>query len=228
VIATSGDSRLGGDDFDNVIVQWLVDQYALTDKEGAKDLLSKPMVVSRLREAAEAAKLKLSTEQEVIISIPFIQGERSLECRLTRRRFESLSKELITRLMKPLREVALMSGINLPGESGQLGIDEDMYDESLDEMPAAAVSQLSGKQLESGAAATAAAAGGGGFVGPTTGSKTEVGMSVSELKRMQTEGRRLAKIEKKVKGSTTKELRRLQKELKDSTLAAFPGGQVRY
>jgi hypothetical protein len=223
VIATSGDSRLGGDDFDNVIVQWLVDQYALTDKEGAKDLLSKPMVVSRLREAAEAAKLKLSTEQEVIISIPFIQGERSLECRLTRRRFESLSKELITRLMKPLREVALMSGINLPGESGQLGIDEDMYDESLDELPAAAVSQLSGKQQESGAAA----AGGGGVVGPTAGSKTEVGMSVSELKRMQTEGRRLAKIEKKVKGSTTKELRRLQKELKDSTLAAFPGGQVR-
>ena len=111
-----------------------------------------------------------------------------------------------------------MSGINLPGESGQLGIDEDMYDESLDEMPTA-VTQLSRKQQESGAAAA------GGVVSPT-GSKTEVSMSVSELKRMQTEGRRLAKIEKKVKGSTTKELRRLQKELKDSTLASFPGGQV--
>ena len=80
VIATSGDPHLGGDDFDQVIVEWIVDQYAITtgDKEGAKELLSHPDTLWRLTEAATSAKIALSSEQSVTVNLPLLQGDKGL------------------------------------------------------------------------------------------------------------------------------------------------------
>jgi hypothetical protein len=234
VISTSGDPRLGGDDFDAVIVDWLVEQFALKDKEGAKTLLNNPMRGSRLFDAADAAKLTLSTEQAVNISLPFLLGSEGLECTLTRRRFESLSKQLLSRLLKPLREVALMSGINLPGESGLIGIDEDMYTEgNEDEEEEEGESQ--GADVSGGRSSSIRPTSASTSTSTSTGAKDSataavplMSLSIAQMRKQQLEGRRMAKIEKKVKGSTTKELRRLQKQMMDSTIASFPGGQVRY
>ena len=80
VIATSGDPHLGGDDFDQVIVDWIIDQYALStgDKEGAKELLSHPETLWRLTEAATMAKIALSSEQSVTVNLPLLRGDKGL------------------------------------------------------------------------------------------------------------------------------------------------------
>ncbi|KAJ1430280.1 Hsp70 protein-domain-containing protein, partial [Ochromonadaceae sp. CCMP2298] len=119
VIATNGDSHLGGDDFDYVVVDWLLEQLAaVTSKEAAGRVAKDVFALARLREAALQAKKALSQEREVAIDVPFICGEVGLSVTLTRKKFEALSKKLFLRMLKPLREVAIMAGVNLPGESG--------------------------------------------------------------------------------------------------------------
>lgn len=214
VIATSGDPHLGGDDFDAVVVDYMVDQFGLAigDKDRAKGLLADPVTTSRLYEAAVDAKIRLSSEPNVTISVPFLIDDVGLTCVLKRSRFESLSRSLLVRLMKPLREVAVMAGINLPGESGQMGVNDDMF--------------YAGDEGDEGAAGRVASgmfsAGAGGEGGGGAGAV----LSVAEMKKMQLGGRSSAKELRRVKGSTTKELRRLQKETMDSSLATFPGGQA--
>ncbi len=103
VLATSGDTHLGGDDFDEKIVQWLVKTFK--DNEGI-DLTQDSQALQRLTEAAEKAKIELSTLTESSINLPFIavtpEGPKHLETELTRSKFEELCADLIERCRTPI------------------------------------------------------------------------------------------------------------------------------
>jgi molecular chaperone DnaK len=103
VLATSGDTHLGGDDFDEKIVQWLV--KAFKDQEGI-DLTQDSQALQRLTEAAEKAKIELSTLTQSSINLPFIsvtpEGPKHLEKELTRGQFEELCADLIARCKTPI------------------------------------------------------------------------------------------------------------------------------
>ena len=100
VISTNGDSHLGGEDFDQLIVNWLVEQFK--NQEGA-DLTGDPMAMQRLKEAAEKAKIELSTSMSTDINLPYITAvngtPKHLNTTLTRAKFEQLSQGLYDRLV---------------------------------------------------------------------------------------------------------------------------------
>ena len=102
VLATSGDNQLGGDDWDNKVVDWMADEFKKSD---GVDLKKDRMAVQRLREAAEKAKVELSSMAETTISLPFItadqNGPKHLELTLTRAKFEDLTRELTERVVRP-------------------------------------------------------------------------------------------------------------------------------
>lgn len=150
VIATNGDPHLGGDDFDYVIVDWLVDQFELVSKEGARHVRNDVLALARLRDIALQAKKQLSMAVDCTIEIPSLyKGVGLPTTKLTRGKFESLSRHLLARILKPLREVAIMAQINLPGESGQLGtlLQEDSIDDSVVQGAELSVSELRKLQL---------------------------------------------------------------------------------
>ena len=103
VLATSGDTQLGGDDFDEKIVQWLIKEFK--DQEGI-DLTQDSQALQRLTEAAEKAKIELSTLTQSSINLPFIsvtpEGPKHLEKDLTRAKFEELCSDLIERCRTPI------------------------------------------------------------------------------------------------------------------------------
>jgi molecular chaperone DnaK len=98
VVSTAGDTHLGGDDFDHRIVQWLLDQFR---KETGLDVSNDLMVMQRLRDAAEKAKIELSSAFETEINLPFLTadatGPKHLQAKLTRAKFESLIEDLVER-----------------------------------------------------------------------------------------------------------------------------------
>lgn len=104
VLATSGDTHLGGDDFDEKIVQWLIKEFK--DQEGI-DLTQDNQALQRLTEAAEKAKIELSTLTQSSINLPFIsvtpEGPKHLEKELTRAKFEELCSTLINRCENPIQ-----------------------------------------------------------------------------------------------------------------------------
>ena len=107
VLSTAGDTHLGGDDFDNVIIDWLNDNFK---KEYGIDLKADNMTLQRLKDAAEKAKKDLSGVLEVEISLPFIamakdgSGALNLEAKLSRAQFDNMTKHLIERTMVPVRQ----------------------------------------------------------------------------------------------------------------------------
>ena len=107
VKSTNGDTHLGGDDLDERIIQWLVDEFK---KDQGIDLSKDPMALQRLKEAAEKAKCELSTTMETDINLPFVTADQSgpkhLNIRLTRAKFEQLVDDLIQRTI-PRMEKAL-------------------------------------------------------------------------------------------------------------------------
>ena len=113
VLATAGDNRLGGDDWDNRIVEWIADGFKKT--EGI-DLRSDSMAMQRLREAAEKAKIELSNMTETTISLPFITanqtGPKHLEMKLTRAKFEEMTADLLDRTIKPTQRALEDSGLS--------------------------------------------------------------------------------------------------------------------
>ncbi len=108
VKATSGDTHLGGDDFDQRIIDWLASEF---QKEYAIDLRSDRMALQRLKEAAEKAKMELSTVLQTEINLPFItadaSGPRHMTYTLTRARLEQLTADLIERSMAPVKQALL-------------------------------------------------------------------------------------------------------------------------
>lgn len=113
VKATAGDNRLGGDDFDQVIIDYLVEQFK---KENGIDLSKDKMALQRLKDAAEKAKKDLSGVTSTQISLPFITageaGPLHLEVNMTRAKFEELSAGLVERTMGPTRQALKDAGLN--------------------------------------------------------------------------------------------------------------------
>ena len=105
VKATSGNNHLGGDDFDNVIVRWMIKAFYTQEKI---DLRTDKMAIQRLREAAEKAKIELSTAPTTSINLPFITadetGPKHLEMELSRAKFEELARELIQKTLEPVKQ----------------------------------------------------------------------------------------------------------------------------
>jgi len=113
VLATRGDNHLGGDDWDMKIVQWMVAEFK---KEQGIDLSADKMAMQRLREAAEKAKIELSSMMETTISLPFITadatGPKHLEMKLSRAKFEDLTADLLQRVVAPVKNALSDSGLN--------------------------------------------------------------------------------------------------------------------
>lgn len=103
VLSTNGDTHLGGDDFDNVLVNWMVDTFK---KDNAIDLSQDPMAMQRLKEAAEKAKKDLSGVMQTQISLPFISagpaGPLHFDTTLTRAKFDDMTKHLVERTLIPI------------------------------------------------------------------------------------------------------------------------------
>jgi len=94
VLTTNGNTQLGGDDLDKRIVQFLIEQL---DRASKLENFDDPVILSRLREAAEAAKIKLSTETEAEISLPFLTADVSFDYKITRAELENLTRDIIAR-----------------------------------------------------------------------------------------------------------------------------------
>jgi molecular chaperone DnaK len=114
VAATNGDGHLGGDDFDQKIIDWMVAEFK---KEQGVDLSKDPMALQRLKEAAEKAKCELSSSQSTDINLPFVtadaSGPKHLNYSLNRAKFEQLVDDLVTRSEGPVRNCLKDSGMGL-------------------------------------------------------------------------------------------------------------------
>lgn len=112
VISTSGDTHLGGDDFDEALIHYVADQFK---KDNAIDLRNDPMALQRLQEACEKAKKELSSLPETDINLPFITmdatGPKHLTMKITRSKFEELIDELVLRCKKPLLQALEDAGM---------------------------------------------------------------------------------------------------------------------
>ena len=113
VLSTSGDTHLGGDDFDQKIIDWLADEFK---KQEAIDLRNDKQAMQRLKEAAEKAKCELSSVIETNINLPFItadaNGPKHLDIQLTRAKFEELSYDLLERCKKPVADALKEAGLS--------------------------------------------------------------------------------------------------------------------
>ncbi len=114
VLATAGNNRLGGDDFDNRIINWLADEFR---KETGIDLRNDKMAAQRLKEAAEKAKIELSGVMQTSINLPFITvdatGPKHLDMTLSRAKFDELTHDLVEATMGPVRQALADSGLSV-------------------------------------------------------------------------------------------------------------------
>jgi molecular chaperone DnaK len=112
VKATNGDTHLGGDDFDQRVIDWLVEEFR---KDQGIDLSKDPMALQRLKEAAEKAKMELSTTISTDINLPFItatqEGPKHLNVTLSRAKFESLVDDLVQRTLTPMKKALEDAGL---------------------------------------------------------------------------------------------------------------------
>jgi len=114
VKATSGDNHLGGDDWDDVVIDWMVKEFK--NKHGV-DLSADKMALQRLREAAEKAKIELSSSSETTINLPYVtatpEGPLHLDEKLTRAQFQNMTHDLLERTRKPFENVIRDGGIKV-------------------------------------------------------------------------------------------------------------------
>ena len=114
VLATNGDTFLGGEDFDQRIIEFLVDEFK---KDQSIDLSKDPLALQRLKDAAEKAKIELSSSQQTDINLPYVtadaSGPKHMEVRLTRAKLESLVEDLITRTMEPCKVALKDAGLSM-------------------------------------------------------------------------------------------------------------------
>merc|ERR1712137_1314247 len=113
VLSTNGDTRLGGDDFDEAIIQWLAFEF---DEENGVDLRKDPMALQRLKEGAEKAKIELSSSTQTEINLPYItatdSGPKHLVKTLTRAKFEQLIDDLVKRTIDPCKTALKAAGLS--------------------------------------------------------------------------------------------------------------------
>ncbi len=112
VKSTNGDTHLGGDDIDEVLIKWIIDEFK---KDQGIDLANDKMALQRLKEAAEKAKVELSSAMETEINLPFItadaSGPKHLVTKLTRSKFEALTESILKRLMPPVEQAIKDAGL---------------------------------------------------------------------------------------------------------------------
>jgi molecular chaperone DnaK len=148
VKATAGDNHLGGDNFDKAIVDWLASEFK---RDQAIDLKADPMALQRLYEAAEKAKIELSSAQETQINLPFITADQSgpkhLDMRLTRAKLNELTSDLIDRVVSPVRQA-----LDDAKDKGAATIDHVVLVGGMTRMPAVQekVKELTGKEPHRG------------------------------------------------------------------------------
>jgi molecular chaperone DnaK len=148
VKSTAGDNHLGGDNFDKAIVDWLVAEFK---REQGIDLQADPMALQRLYEAAEKAKIELSTTQETQINLPFITADQSgpkhLDARFTRAKLAELTSPLLDRVVAPVRQA-----LDDAKEKGAAKIDHVVLVGGMTRMPAVQekVKELTGKDPHRG------------------------------------------------------------------------------
>ena len=148
VKSTAGDNHLGGDNFDKAIVDWLVADFK---RDKGIDLAADPMALQRLYEAAEKAKIELSTTQETQINLPFItadaSGPKHLDTRLTRAKLSELTSGLIDRVVAPVRQA-----LDDAKDKGAASIDHVVLVGGMTRMPAVQekVKELTGKEPHRG------------------------------------------------------------------------------
>ena len=113
VLATNGDTHLGGDDFDNKIIQWMLDEFK---KAEGVDLSGDKMAMQRLKEAAEKAKKELSSAMTTNINLPFItataEGPKHFDMNLTRAKFDELTRDLVDKTTIPVQNAMKDAGLN--------------------------------------------------------------------------------------------------------------------
>jgi len=147
VKATAGDNHLGGDNFDKAIVDWMVKEFKASQ---GIDLAQDKMALQRLYEAAEKAKVELSTTQETQINLPFVTADQSgpkhLDMRLTRSKLNELTSDLIDRVVAPLKQAMSDAGV------GRDGIQHVVLVGGMTRMPAVQekVKELTGKDPHKG------------------------------------------------------------------------------
>jgi len=114
VLATNGDTFLGGEDFDMRVIQYLTSEF---QKESGVDITQDPLAMQRLKEAAETAKIELSTQQQIEVNLPYItadaSGPKHLNIKLTRAKLESLVEELVSKTMGPCKIALKDAGLNV-------------------------------------------------------------------------------------------------------------------
>ena len=114
VLATNGDTHLGGDDFDHRVIDWMADQF---QREHGIDLRKDKMVMQRLRDAAEKAKIELSGMTTASINLPFItataEGPLHFEATLSRAEFDRITADLVERTMVPTKKALADAGLNV-------------------------------------------------------------------------------------------------------------------
>ena len=113
VLATNGDTHLGGEDFDNRIVDYLIDEFKT---EQGVDLRTDPLALQRLKEAAEKAKIELSSSQQTDVNLPYITadatGPKHMNIKITRAKLESLVEELVTKTLDPVKTALSDAGLS--------------------------------------------------------------------------------------------------------------------
>jgi molecular chaperone DnaK len=148
VKSTAGDNHLGGDNFDKAVVDWLAAEFR---RDQAIDLTQDPMALQRLYEAAEKAKIELSSAQETQINLPFITadqaGPKHLDVRLTRARLNELTADLLDRVVAPVRQA-----LDDAKEKGASAIDHVVLVGGMTRMPSVQekVKELTGKEPHRG------------------------------------------------------------------------------
>ncbi len=114
VLATNGDTFLGGEDFDHLVIDYIISEFK---KDAGVDLKNDPLALQRLREAAEKAKIELSSREQTDINLPYVtadaSGPKHLNMRITRAKFESLIEELVKKSIEPCRIALKDAGLTI-------------------------------------------------------------------------------------------------------------------
>ncbi|PTJ02916.1 molecular chaperone DnaK, partial [Staphylococcus succinus] len=114
VLATNGDTHLGGEDFDSRLINYLVEEFK---KDQGIDLRNDPLAMQRLKEAAEKAKIELSSAQQTDVNLPYITadatGPKHMNIKVTRAKLESLVEDLVNRSIEPLTVALQDAGLSV-------------------------------------------------------------------------------------------------------------------
>src|SRR5574343_350133 len=155
VLSTNGDTHLGGDDFDQVIIDWLANEF--NTAEGV-DLRKDPMALQRLKEAAEKAKIELSASTQTEINLPYVtatdSGPKHLVQTLTRAKFEQLAETLVKRSMEPVAKALKDAGLSvsdideviLVGGSTRIPVIQEQVEKFFNKQPSVEIHVLQGER----------------------------------------------------------------------------------